>query len=214
MDQDGTKSVFSNGASLLNFRLKILVIKLSAKLSGLSVSLAVLIKVFLLTVIKVFSKSRDLLFYIWQSLLYLGIHAGLFHISIYKLSDLGHLSNLIGSLSRTLQQYSPPSEWIMCELGFFPIFLEKDLLKVDKILGLTFFQARKDFEGFKTAFFHLLLLSFVVDGLFTTPVYSPRRGRFVNSAFPNKKNLAPKRGLLMTNKFESKCLQKFYVSSK
>ena len=80
----------------------------------------------------------------------------------------------------------------MCELGVFPIFLENDLLKVDKILGLTFFQARKDFEGFKTAFFHLLLLSFVVDGLFTTPVYSPRRGRFVNSAFPNKKNLAQK----------------------
>ena len=51
----------------------------------------------------------------------------------------------------------------MCELGFFPIFLEEDLLKVDKILGLTFFQARKDFEGFKTAFVHLLLLSFVVD---------------------------------------------------
>ena len=39
----------------------------------------------------------------------------------------------------------------MCELGFFFHFLhiEKDLLKVDKILGLTFFQARKDFEGFK-----------------------------------------------------------------
>ena len=92
----------------------------------------------------------------------------------------------------------------MCELVFFPIFLEKDLLKVDKILGLTFFQARKDFEGFKTAFFHLLLLSFVVDG----------RGRFVNSAFPNKKHLAQQRSLFMTNKFESKCLQKFYVSSK
>ena len=54
------------------------------------------------------------------------------------------------------------------------------------MLGLAFFQARKDFEGFKAAFFHLLLLSFVVDGLFTTPVYSPRRGRFVNLAFPNK----------------------------
>ena len=40
--------------------------------------------------------------------------------SIYTLSDLGDLSNLIGSLSRTIQQYSPPSEWIMCELGFFP----------------------------------------------------------------------------------------------
>ena len=86
---------------------------------------------------------------------------GLSLISIYTLSDLGDLSNLIGSLSRTIQQYSPPSEWIMCEVGVFPIFLEKDLLKVDKILGLTFFQARKDFEGFKTAFFHLLLLSFV-----------------------------------------------------
>ena len=121
---------------------------------------------------------------------------------IYTLSDLGDLSNLIGLLSRTIQQYTPP------------MFLEKDLLKVDKILGSTFFQARKDFEGFKTAFFHLLWLSFVVDGLFTTPVYSPRRGRFVNSAFPNKKNLAQKRSLFMTNKFESKCLQKFYVSSK
>ena len=77
-------------------------------------------------------------------------------ISIYILSDLGNLSNLIGSLSRTIQQYSPPSEWIMCELSVFPIFLENDLLKVDKILGLTFFKARKDLEGFKTAFFHLL----------------------------------------------------------
>ena len=42
------------------------------------------------------------------------------YISIYTLSDLGDLRNLIGSLSRTIQQYSPPSEWIMCELAFFP----------------------------------------------------------------------------------------------
>ena len=42
----------------------------------------------------------------------------------------------------------------MFELGVFPNFLESDLLKVDKILGLTFFKARKHFEGFKTAFFH------------------------------------------------------------
>ena len=75
---------------------------------------------------------------------------------VYTLSDLGELSNLIGSLSRTIQQYSPPSEWIMCELGVFPIFLENDLLEVNKTLGLTFFKARKDLEGFKTAFFHLL----------------------------------------------------------
>jgi len=61
----------------------------------------------------------------------------------------------------------------MCELGVFASCLENDLLKVDKILGLTIFLARKDFEGFKTVFFHLLLLSFVVDvsadGLFKSP---------------------------------------------
>ena len=73
------------------------------------------------------------------------LNLGISCISIYTLSDLGDLSNLIGSLSRTIQQYSPPSEWIMCELGFFPILLEKDLLKVDETLGLTFFLARKDF---------------------------------------------------------------------
>ena len=39
------------------------------------------------------------------------------------------------------------------QLGVFPIFLENDLLK---ILGLTFFKARKDLEGFNTAFFNLL----------------------------------------------------------
>ena len=77
-------------------------------------------------------------------------------ISIYTLSDLGDLSNLICSLSRTIQQYSPPSEWIMCELGVFQILLENDLLKVDKIQVLNFFDAKNDLEGFKTAFFNLL----------------------------------------------------------
>ena len=98
-------------------------------------------------------------------------------ISIYTLSDPGDLSNLIGSLSRTIQQYSPPSEWIMCELGVFAIFLENDLLKVDKILGLTFFKVRKDLEGFNTAYgiFQFTVASFVLDGLFTTHVYSRRR---------------------------------------
>ena len=77
---------------------------------------------------------------------------------MYTLGDFGDLSNLIGSLSRTIQQYSPPSEWIMCELGFFPVSVENayDLLKIDKILGLIFFKARKDFEGFRTAFYNLL----------------------------------------------------------
>ena len=54
----------------------------------------------------------------------------------------------------------------------------------------------------------------MLDGLFTTPVYSRRRSRFVNSAFSNKKILAQNRSLFMTNKFKRKFLQKFYVSSK
>ena len=73
----------------------------------------------------------------------------------------------------------------------FSHFLENDL-KVEKILGLTFFKVKKDLEGFRTAFLHLFKLSLVLDGLITTPVYSRRRGLFLNSAFPNKKNLAQK----------------------
>ena len=35
------------------------------------------------------------------------------YISIYTLSDLGVLSNLIGSLSLANEHYSPPTKWIM-----------------------------------------------------------------------------------------------------
>ena len=73
----------------------------------------------------------------WKIIIYILPIPGQRKFSIYTLSDLGDFSDLIGSLSRTIQQYSPPSEWIMCELGFFPIFLQKDLLKVHKILGLS-----------------------------------------------------------------------------
>ena len=44
----------------------------------------------------------------------------------------------------------------MCELGVFPMFVGNDLLKVEKILGLTFLKARKDSQGFKTASLYLL----------------------------------------------------------
>ena len=52
---------------------------------------------------------------------------------IYTLSDLGDLSNLIGPLSRTIQQYSPPSEWIMRELGFFRVKCYILLILLSKI---------------------------------------------------------------------------------
>ena len=44
----------------------------------------------------------------WKSFFRL---ANFIYVSIYTLSDLGDLSHLIGSLSRTIQQYSPPREW-------------------------------------------------------------------------------------------------------
>ena len=49
----------------------------------------------------------------------------------------------------------------MCEFGVFPIFSENDLLQLDKILGLTFFKARKDFEGFKNG---VLPFTIIVNG--------------------------------------------------
>ena len=52
-------------------------------------------------------------------------------------------ANLIGSLFRAIQQYSPPSEWIMCERGVIPIFVENDLSKVNKILELMFLRQEK-----------------------------------------------------------------------
>ena len=66
----------------------------------------------------------------------------------------GDLSNLIGSLSRTIQQYLLPREWIMCELGVFSIFLESFRSRQNP--RADFFKARKDLEGFNTAFFNLL----------------------------------------------------------
>ena len=65
-------------------------------------------------------------------------------------------SNLIGSLSRTIQQCSPPSKWIMCELGVFPIFLRGRSFKSRQNPRVAFFKVREDLEGFKMVFFHLL----------------------------------------------------------
>ena len=76
----------------------------------------------------------------YSSLVYIYIYIYIYIYRYTLLSDLGDLSDLIGSLSRTIQQY----------------YIENDLLKLDKILGLTFFKAIKDFEGFKTVFFYLI----------------------------------------------------------
>lgn len=68
------------------------------------------------------------------------------YISICTLSDLGVLSDLIGSLSRTTLQYSTPSECRNAQARCFVEFLNK--------IGRNH---RVDvFDGKKTAFFHLL----------------------------------------------------------
>ena len=114
-------------------------------------------------------------------------------IRIYTLSDLGDLSNLIGSLSRTIQQYSPPSEWIMCELGVFPVFFRERSFKSRQNPRADFFlRQEKTWKDSIRRFSIYCSRSFVLDGLFTTPVYSRRRSRFVNSAFSKKKILAQK----------------------
>ena len=58
----------------------------------------------------------------------------------------------------------------MRELGVLPIFLENDLLKVDKILGLTFLRQEKTSKNSKRLF-PFTVAECLLDGLFTTPVY-------------------------------------------
>ena len=109
-------------------------------------------------------------------------------VSIYTLSGLGVLSNLIGSLSRTIQ-YSPPNKWIISEVGVFPIFfLENDLSKVHKMLGLMFFKANG--------------MSPVEEAILWTQCFLARK------IFPKN------RSLFTRNETKRKCLPKFYVSSK
>ena len=102
----------------------------------------------------------------------------------------------------------------MRELGVFPIFLENDLLKVDKIQQLPFLRQEKTSKDSKRRFsiccrrvlcsVDCLQLSFirVEEAVSWTQ-------RFLRS------KIWPQNGsLFLTNKFESKCLQKFYVTSK
>ena len=133
--------------------------------------------------------------------------------SIYTLSDLGDLSNLIASLSRTIQQSSPPNEWIMCELGVFPIFLENDLLEVDKILGLTFLRQEKTWKESKQSFSICCSWDLSSMDCLQLPFIRVEEAVSWTQRFLTRKICPKNRSIFMTIKFESKCLQKFYVSS-
>ena len=103
----------------------------------------------------------------------------------------------------------------MCELGFFPHFFRERSFKSRQNPRADFVLGKKRLRRIENGVFPFNVVEFCSRWIvYKAPVYSPRRGRFVNSAFPNKKTLAQKGSLFMTNKFESKCLGKFYVSSK
>ena len=79
----------------------------------------------------------------------------------------------------------------MRELGFFQFFRERSLENL-QILGLILLNKKrlqKDSDGVYSIY---LSFFFLLDGMFITIVYSSRRGRFVNSTFPNMKIFAQK----------------------
>ena len=63
--------------------------------------------------------------------------------NIYKPSDRGDLSNLIGSLSLSFPQYLSPSEWIMCELGVFPFCFRERSFKSQQNPRVDFSYGKK-----------------------------------------------------------------------
>ena len=79
--------------------------------------------------------------------------------SIYTLSDLGDESNLIGLIFRTIQQYSPPSEWIMCDLCFFH-FLRERSFKSRQNPRVDFFSGKKRLRRIQNGVFPFTVFKF------------------------------------------------------
>ena len=111
---------------------------------------------------------------------------------MYTLSDLGDLSNLIGLLPQTIQQCSPPREWITCELGVFPIFFRERSFKSRQYPRVDFFYGKKRLQRIQNGVFPFTVAEFCALWIGYSSRNSRRRDCFVNSAFPNKKNLAQK----------------------
>ena len=92
----------------------------------------------------------------------------------------------------------------VCARCFSHLFLKNDLSKVDKILGRTFFKARKDLNNSIRRF--SIYCSWVLYSMDCLQLPCIR----VEAASFWVKN----RSLFMTNKFKMYCLQKFYVLRK
>ena len=125
--------------------------------------------------------------------------------SIYTRGHLGDLSNLIGSLSRTIQQYSPPSEWIMCELGVFPIFSREQERS---------FKSGKRLWSIQNGVFPFTVAEFWARWtVYSFRLFSEEEAVSFTQLFLTRKIWPTNRSLFMKNKFESNCLQKFDANS-
>ena len=125
--------------------------------------------------------------------------------SIYTRGHLGDFSNLIGSLSRTIQQYSPPSEWIMCELGVLPIFSREEERS---------FKSGKRLWSIKNGVFPFTVAEFWARWtVYSFRLFSEEEAVSLTQLFLTRKIWPTNRSLFMKNKFESNCLQKFDANS-
>ena len=100
--------------------------------------------------------------------------------------------------------------WARC----FSHFLENDLLKFDKILGLTFLRQEKTWKDSIRRF--SIYCSWVLCSMdcLQLPCIRVEEAVSWTQRFLRRKFWLKNRSLFMTNKFKRKCLQKFYVSSK
>ena len=111
-------------------------------------------------------------------------------------------------------KYVPPSEWIMCELVFFHFFGERSF-KSRQIPSVDlFFRQEKTSKDSKRRFsIYCNWVLWSMDCL-QLPFIRVEEAVSWTQRFLTRKIWPKNRRLFMTNKFGSKCLQKFFFSSK
>ena len=112
----------------------------------------------------------------------------------------------VSDYSTIFSSYRGDNVWAWCFSHFF-FFLENDVLKVDRILGLTFFKARKDFKDSKRRFSIYCSCVLCSMDCLQLPFIRVEGAVLWTHRFLTR-NIWPKnRIIFMTKKFESKCLQ-------
>ena len=102
-------------------------------------------------------------------------------------------------------------------LGLFniPIFVENDLSKVHKILGLTFLRQKKTWkDSIRRSSVYCSWVLCSMDCLQLPCIRVEEAVSWKTQRFLTRKFWPKNRSLFMINKFKGKCLKKFYVSSK